>query len=69
MYVWAAIDYDTRELLAIKTTKGRSELEAVLFLKEVLKKCKNKPTFMVDKGRGTSGPLKLLDFITTMKLL
>jgi transposase-like protein len=50
VYVWAAIDVDTRELLAIKATWSRSSLDALLFLSRVLGACTNKPVFVVDRG-------------------
>jgi transposase-like protein len=62
VYVWAAVDYDTRELLAIKATKGRSAFDAMLFLKEVLKKCTNQRSSLTEV-LGTNGLLKFLDLI------
>jgi len=50
VYVWAAIDVDTRELLAIRATWSRSSLDALLFLSRVLGACTNKPVFVVDRG-------------------
>jgi transposase-like protein len=50
VYVWAAIDVETKEVLATNVTKGRSSLEAYLFLKKVLKTCLNKPKVLVDRG-------------------
>jgi len=35
-YLWAAIDVDTWEVLAVRITKGRSGLDAKMFLREVL---------------------------------
>jgi transposase-like protein len=48
VYVWAAIDVDTRELLAIKATWSRSSLDALLFLSRVLGACTNKPVSVVE---------------------
>jgi len=49
-YVWAAIDVDTRELLAVWVSWQRSILHAEAFLRRTLEACTNKPLFLVDKG-------------------
>ena len=46
VYVGAAIDVDTRELLAVEATWGRG---ALLFLRKVLERCANRLTFVVDR--------------------
>jgi len=43
------------ELLAIKATKGRSAFNVMPFLKDVLKKCTNKVTFVLSSGHDTGG--------------
>jgi transposase-like protein len=48
--VWAAIDVDTGELLAIRATWSRSSMDALLFLRRVLEACTNKPVFVVEGG-------------------
>ena len=48
--MWAAIDVDARELLAIEATWGRSACSALLFLRKVLEGCTNRPLFVVDRG-------------------
>ena len=50
VYVWAAMDVDTGELLAIKATWSRSSMDALLFLGRVLEACTNKPVFVVEGG-------------------
>ncbi|MEM2896049.1 MAG: DDE-type integrase/transposase/recombinase [Candidatus Bathyarchaeia archaeon] len=50
VYVWAARDVESREILAFRVSFSRSILDAELFLKEVLKYCEEKPLFLVDKG-------------------
>jgi len=50
VYVWAAIDVETKELLAIDASYQRSALNAYIFLKKALKKCSNKPLVLVDGG-------------------
>ncbi|MGB9660066.1 MAG: hypothetical protein ACPLY9_06085 [Nitrososphaerales archaeon] len=47
LYIWAARDIETKEVLAVSFT--RSSLDAEIFLKNVLERCDNKPTFLVDK--------------------
>jgi transposase-like protein len=48
MYVWSAVDVDSRELLALETSHGRSSLNALVFLRKALMMCTNKP--LVDRG-------------------
>jgi len=48
IYVWVAIDVDTKECLAV--SKGRSRIEVYTFLKHMLKYCKNKPEVVVDRA-------------------
>ncbi|AEA46217.1 IS6 family transposase [Archaeoglobus veneficus] len=50
IFVWAAIDVDTMECLAIWASGGRGSFEAYVFLREVLKHCENKPEIVVDRG-------------------
>jgi transposase-like protein len=48
--MWSAVDVDSRELLALEASYGRSRLNALAFLKKALKMCINKPLVIVDKG-------------------
>jgi transposase-like protein len=48
--VWSAVDVDSKELLALEASYGRSSLNAPAFLKKALKMCTNKPLVLVDKG-------------------
>ncbi len=50
IFVWAAIDVDTKECLAIWASEGRSSFHAYVFLREVLKYCENEPEVVVDRG-------------------
>jgi len=50
VFVWIAVDVDTREVLSVRPSRGRSSLDAYSFLRGVLKYCENKPEFVVDKG-------------------
>jgi len=50
LYLWAARDVDSKEVLAHRASFTRSSLDAELFLKDVLQYCENKPLFLVDKG-------------------
>ncbi len=40
-YVLAAVDVDTFEVVHIKVSSGRSDLDALPFTKEVLKRCRD----------------------------
>jgi putative transposase len=50
VYVWSAVDVDSKKLLALEASYGRSSLNALTFLKKALKMCTNKPLVIVDKG-------------------
>ena len=58
VYVWAAIDVDTGELLAIKASWSsgpvvqwsRSPMDALLFLRRALGARTDKPVFVMDRG-------------------
>jgi putative transposase len=50
VYVWSAVDVDSRELLALEASYGRSCLNALAFLKKALRMCTNKPLVIVDRG-------------------
>jgi putative transposase len=54
-YLWAAIDVDTNEVLAVYASRGRGIPSAVKFLRKVLDSCEGKPVIVVDKGRGIDG--------------
>jgi transposase-like protein len=49
-YLWAAIDVDTNEILAVYASRGRGIPCAVKFLKMVLRSCDGKPIVVVDRG-------------------
>jgi transposase-like protein len=50
VYVWSAIDADSRELLALETSYGGSSLNTPSFLRAALRMCTNKPLVVLDKG-------------------
>jgi transposase-like protein len=50
VYVWSAVDVDSKELLALEASYGRSSLNALSFLKKALRMCTNKPLVLVDRG-------------------
>jgi transposase-like protein len=50
VYVWSAVDVDSKELLALEASYGRSSLNALAFLRKALRMCINKPSVLVDKG-------------------
>ncbi|WP_373675562.1 DDE-type integrase/transposase/recombinase [Halopenitus sp. H-Gu1] len=50
VYVWAAIDVDTFDIIHIEDSPGRSDLDALLFIKQVLKRCRGDPVVLVDRG-------------------
>jgi transposase-like protein len=50
VYVWSAVDVDSKELLALEASYGRSCLNALAFLKKALRMCTNKPLVIVNRG-------------------
>lgn len=50
VYVWAAIDADTKELLAVYAFYYRSHINNVVFLRKVLDTCIGRPVVLVDGG-------------------
>jgi putative transposase len=49
-YLWAAIDVDTGEILALHASRGRGLPNAIKFLRKVLDSCEGKPVIVVDRG-------------------
>lgn len=59
VYVWATVDVDTFEVLHIEISPGRSSLDALLFLKEMLRYCHGQPVILADRGEWYDWPLDL----------
>ncbi len=57
IFVWAAIDVDTKECLSIWVSEGRSSFHAYVFLKEILKYCENQKLLWTG-GSGINGLYK-----------
>jgi putative transposase len=57
VFVWAAIDVETKELLAVYVSYYRSHVNTIVFLKRVLDTCVNKPVVLVDGGPWYPWPL------------
>ncbi|XRO74805.1 IS6 family transposase [Methanocaldococcus sp. 28A] len=51
IYVWSAIDVESKECLGIYISKTRCYLDTILFVKSILKFCSNKPKILVDGGK------------------
>jgi len=60
LFIWSAIDVKRYEVLALKARFGRGELDAIFFLKEVLKYCSNRPLILIDHGPWYPGVLEHL---------
>jgi transposase-like protein len=50
VYVWAAVDVETFEIIHIEVSPGRPDLNALLFIKEVLRRCRGDPVILVGRG-------------------
>jgi len=60
-YVWAAVDYETLELIAFEVFPGRSSLGALLILKHILERCHGRPLVRADREPWYDCPPELLD--------
>jgi putative transposase len=49
-YLWAAVDVDTNEVLAVYASRGRGIPSVIEFLRKVLDSCEGKPLIVVDRG-------------------
>ncbi|OYR69592.1 hypothetical protein DJ79_02540 [Halorubrum ezzemoulense] len=61
-YVWAAVNCETLEVLSVEVSPGRSSLDALLFLKDVLERCRGRPLVRADRGPWYDWPLERLDY-------
>jgi len=50
LYVWAAVDVKSREVLACRVSWTRNIMGAEALLRKVLETCTNKPLILVDRG-------------------
>jgi putative transposase len=49
-YLWAEIDVDTNEVLAVYASRGGGIPSAIKFLRKILDSCECKPVMVVDRG-------------------
>jgi len=61
VYLRAAVDGDTFDVLHIEVSPGRSSLDTLLFLTEILTLCRGQPTVLADRGGWDDRPLDLLE--------
>lgn len=50
IFVWSCVDVKRNEMLALKVFAGRGELDAIVFIREALGYCTNRPIVLVDHG-------------------
>jgi len=62
--VWASIDADTRELLAVYASYYRSSINTIVFVKRVLDTCVGTPVVLVDGGPWYPWALDRMDWDT-----
>ncbi len=60
VYLWAAIDPDTQQIVHVAVTEGRGGVEALGFIRGVLARCDTRPVIHVDRGVWYPWPLNLL---------
>ncbi|MEM2216682.1 MAG: DDE-type integrase/transposase/recombinase, partial [Nitrososphaerota archaeon] len=60
VYLWSAVDVDKGEIIAVYASRGRSIMNALTFMKRVLKACDGKPVIVVDRGPWYQWALKRL---------
>ncbi len=51
IFVWSAIDVESKECLGVYVSETRNYLDTILFVRNILKFCSNKPKILVDGGR------------------
>jgi hypothetical protein len=60
VYIWSAVDVDSKELLALEASYDRGSLNALAVLKKALKMCTNKPlvieVLQIPKGENCGIP-------------
>ena len=61
VFVWAALNRHTYEVIHVEVSPGRSELDALLFLRTVLERCRGRPVIVVDRGPWYTWSLDELD--------
>jgi transposase-like protein len=62
-YLWAEIDVDTKEVLAVYASRGRGIPSAIKFLRKILDSCEGKPVIVVDRGAWYRWALERLGII------
>ena len=60
-FIYSAVDVERNELILMKVYTTRNWLVTRSFVKEVLKYCKNKPKFIIDKAPWLIESLKSLN--------
>ena len=60
LWVWAAVDPETSETVRLEASWHRSALQALRFLRRMLKLCKGRPRVLVDHGPWYPWALKAL---------
>jgi transposase-like protein len=50
LFVWAAVDVKSKEVLACRVSWQRNIMQTEAFLRKVLETCSSKPLILVDKG-------------------
>jgi putative transposase len=58
VFVWAAMDVETRELLAVYASYYRSHISTIAFVRRVMETCANRPVVLVDGGPWYRWPLE-----------
>lgn len=61
VYVWAAVDVDTFEVIRVEVSPSWSDLDALLFHKQLLKRSRDQPVIVIDRGKWYTWALDDLD--------
>ena len=61
VYVWAVVDVETFEIIYIEVSLDPSDLDALLFIKQVLRRCRGEPVVLVDREPWYNWALDNLD--------
>ena len=67
VYVYTAVDVDTFEVVHIEVFPEQSDLDALVFLKTVLKRYRGHPVIVVDRGPWYNWALDDLDLCASRR--
>lgn len=68
-YLWAAIDWETKEVLAVHLTTTRSKIDTLMFPSKLVRTSANRPLVYIDGGPWCRWALRRYDFPYELRTL